>query len=52
MKELAQVLNKDLDYIDDIFLNQIEDPTLPISDIKLIKQALSRSGRRMVTIGM
>lgn len=52
MNELSQVLNKDLSYIDDIFLNQIRDPNLPISDIKLVQQAIRRSGRRMVTIGI
>lgn len=51
MKELAKVLNKNLDYVDDIFLNEIDDPNLPISDLTLIRQAIRRSGRRMITIG-
>lgn len=51
MKELAKVLNEDLTYVDDIFLNQIEDPNLPITDMKLVLHAIRRSGRRMITIG-
>lgn len=51
MIELAKLLNEDLNYVYDLFLNQIREPDFPIGDMKLLQQALSRGGRRMMPIG-
>nr|XP_023020431.1 translation initiation factor IF-2, mitochondrial isoform X1 [Leptinotarsa decemlineata] len=45
--ELAKVYNKDIKYIYDIFLNQYQNPHIPITDIKVLQQAIHRSGKRM-----
>ncbi|XP_056641072.1 translation initiation factor IF-2, mitochondrial isoform X1 [Diorhabda sublineata] len=47
LEELAKVLNKDIHYVYDIFLNQFRNPQTSISDIKLLQQGIRRSGRRM-----
>lgn len=47
LEELAKVLNKDIQYVYDIFLNQFRNPQTPITDIKLLQQGIRRSGRRM-----
>lgn len=49
--DLSEVLNRDLDYVYDIFLNQIKSPHIPIDDIKILQAALRRGGRRMRIIG-
>lgn len=51
MRELAKVLNEDLNYVYDLFLNRIRDPDFPIGDMKILQQALGRGGRRMMPIG-
>lgn len=51
LKELAQVLETDLSYVYDLFLNKIRDPNFPIDDMKLLQQALRRGGKRMEPIG-
>lgn len=52
LKELAQVLDKDLNYVYDLFFNHIRDPNFPIDDIKLLQQALRRAGKRMIPVGV
>lgn len=51
MEELAKVLNKDINYVFDIFLNKLDDPKMPITDVKVLQQGIVRSGRRMRLIG-
>ncbi|XP_072389075.1 translation initiation factor IF-2, mitochondrial [Diabrotica undecimpunctata] len=51
LEELAKVINKDINYVYDIFLNQFNNPKIPITDIKLLQQGITRSGRRMRIIG-
>ncbi|CAH1164303.1 unnamed protein product [Phaedon cochleariae] len=47
LTELAKVFNKDINYIYDIFLNQYNNPNMVIRDIKVLQQAIHRSGKRM-----
>ncbi|CAH0551761.1 unnamed protein product [Brassicogethes aeneus] len=51
IRELATTLNRDINYVKDLFLNVIKDPDMPISDIKVIQQAIKRSGNRINIIG-
>ncbi|CAH1983017.1 unnamed protein product [Acanthoscelides obtectus] len=49
--ELAKVLNKDINYVYELFLNVFSNPNTQITDIKVLQQAIKRSGRRMRIIG-
>lgn len=51
-EELAGVLNKDIQYVYDIFLNQVKHPKTVINDLKVLQLAITRSGRRMRIIGI
>ncbi|KAB0803497.1 hypothetical protein PPYR_00467 [Photinus pyralis] len=51
MAELANVLQKDLDYVNDLFLGKVQGKHTPITDIKELHNAIRRSGRRMRIIG-
>ncbi|RZC40071.1 translation initiation factor IF-2, mitochondrial, partial [Asbolus verrucosus] len=48
--ELANVLQKDVNYVRDIFLNEVKSPNTVISDMKVLQQAIRRSGRRMKVV--
>ncbi|XP_018575575.1 translation initiation factor IF-2, mitochondrial [Anoplophora glabripennis] len=45
--ELSEILNQNLNYVYEIFLNQVHHPHTPIDDIKVLQLAIRRSGRRM-----
>lgn len=45
--ELANVLGQDINYVKDIFLNQVKTPDTVIRDMRLLQQAIRRSGHRM-----
>lgn len=50
VEELAKVLNKDINYVREIFLHEVKSPKTVISDIKFLQQGIRRSGRRMKII--
>ncbi|KAK9880591.1 hypothetical protein WA026_011831 [Henosepilachna vigintioctopunctata] len=49
-RELGKVLNKDMSYIHELFLNKVYDLNKPIEDMQLLKDVIVRSGHRMETI--
>ncbi|KAJ8945217.1 hypothetical protein NQ314_009286, partial [Rhamnusium bicolor] len=49
--EIGEVLKQDVEYVYDLFLNQFTNPNMPITDIKVLQQAIRRSGCRMRLIG-
>jgi translation initiation factor IF-2 len=48
--ELANVLNENVSYVQEIFLNQVKGSKTVISDMKVLQQGIRRSGRRMKII--
>lgn len=50
-KELADVLNRDVRYVYDLFLNKFKEPDVIINDVKLLQEALRRGGKRIRLIG-
>ncbi|GJQ66409.1 hypothetical protein Trydic_g4424 [Trypoxylus dichotomus] len=51
VNELAQVLGKDIYYVEDIFLNQVRGADTVITDIKQLRDAIKRSGKKMRIVG-
>ncbi|CAG9863584.1 unnamed protein product [Phyllotreta striolata] len=51
LMELGKILNKDMNYVSQLFLNAFDKPNTEISDLKILQQAIKRSGRRMRIIG-
>ncbi|XP_044264205.1 translation initiation factor IF-2, mitochondrial [Tribolium madens] len=49
-EELAKVLNKDFNYVKEIFLHEVKSPKTVISDMKFLQQGIRRSGHRMKII--
>ncbi|KAK9701165.1 Elongation factor Tu GTP binding domain [Popillia japonica] len=47
VSELAQILQKDINYVEDIFLNKIRGGNTIITNEKDLRDAIKRSGRRM-----
>ncbi|XP_050305468.1 translation initiation factor IF-2, mitochondrial [Anthonomus grandis grandis] len=47
LTELAHVLQKDIRYVKDIFLNEINDPNTAIYDLKYLHNGIRRAGKRM-----
>lgn len=48
--ELAQIFNRDVNYVRDLFLNTIQDRNTEIDNLKLLQEAIHRSGHRMKVI--
>lgn len=46
-RELAQVLDKDVRHVYDLFLNKFHDPDMIINDVKALKEAVKRGGKRI-----
>ncbi|KAL3287115.1 hypothetical protein HHI36_001596 [Cryptolaemus montrouzieri] len=46
-RDLGQILNRDMNYISQLFLNNLKHPNEPIEDMKLLQQAIRRSGHRI-----
>ncbi|KAH1014701.1 hypothetical protein HUJ05_012543 [Dendroctonus ponderosae] len=51
MAELATVLKRDINYVRDLFLNEIHNPHTPIDDFKCLQNAVKRGGKRVKIIG-
>ncbi|KAI4468575.1 translation initiation factor if-2-related [Holotrichia oblita] len=47
VSELAQILQRDIYYVEDIFLNKIRGGNTVITDEKELRDAIKRSGKRM-----
>lgn len=51
MAELATVLNRNINYVKDLFLNEMQNPHVPITDFKCLQNAVKRGGKRVKIIG-
>lgn len=49
--ELAQLLEKDIEYVQDILLNKVRGSNAVITDIKELRDAIKRGGKRMRIVG-
>ncbi|XP_071054403.1 translation initiation factor IF-2, mitochondrial [Onthophagus taurus] len=47
VKELAEIMNKNTSYIEELFLNNIKGSSTVLSDLKELQLAIRRSGKRM-----
>lgn len=47
VSELAVILNKDVQYVEDIFLNKLRGGSTIITDLKELRDAIKRGGKRI-----
>ncbi|XP_030745946.1 translation initiation factor IF-2, mitochondrial isoform X3 [Sitophilus oryzae] len=47
LNELARVLERDIEYVKDLFLNQIQNPNTIIDDVRVLQEGIRRGGKRI-----
>lgn len=51
VRELAEVLNRDVNYVREIFLGTVQAPDTVITDFKQLQGAIKRAGKRIRVVG-